>query len=202
MNLIQKIENVFNQNPNEVFTIKDLKHLGNIQSIYYCLKKLILNNKIIKMIRGFYTKAKYFKLLNEFVGVPIEFVLEKIQKEKNLKIVPFEDWSLNILGLDNQVPSITKYKWNGYNKIIKYGNNQIILNHTSNRFVNFESKNILLIIQALLGLGKNNINEKIINKLIYFCNQNNEKLNEDFSLLPKWMVSVLNRIKKELYNEK
>ena len=80
-------------------------------------------------------------------------------------IVPCGDTALNILGLSTQVPAAWSYVSDGTYKEYTYDNTTIKFKRTTNKEISKLSYKTALIVQALKALGKDNIDDIIINKL-------------------------------------
>ena len=71
-----------------------------------------------------------------------------------------------MLGLSTQVPAVWLYVSDGTYKEYTYGNTIIKFKRTTNKEISKVSYKTALVIQALKALGKENITNEIINKII------------------------------------
>ena len=116
-------------------------------------------------MRGIYAKPVYNDFLKEYIAPSPSLVAEALARNFGWTIVPCGDTALNILGLSTQVPAAWSYVSDGTYKEYTYDNTTIKFKRTTNKEISKLSYKTALIVQALKALGKDNIDDIIINKL-------------------------------------
>ena len=81
-------------------------------------------------------------------------------------IFPCGDTALNLLGLSTQVPVVWSYVSDGPYKEYSYDNATIKYKHTTNKEVSKLSPKTALVVQALKTLGKENIKDETIERIV------------------------------------
>ena len=110
-------------------------------------------------------KAEYNEFLQEYVVPNPDKVAHALARNFGWTIVPCGDTALNILGLSTQVPATWSYVSDGTYKEYTYDNTTIKFKRTTNKEISKLSYKTALVVQALKALGKDNIDDAIINKL-------------------------------------
>lgn len=206
MNLSKRIENIFFENPDTIYSIKDFYGFGKLNKIFKILKELVKSGKILSIINKYFMKREYIEILKEYsLGTSNEELSFKVAEENGWTIVPFEEKSLNMVGLDNQVPYVTYFRSSGPSLTFEKDNYNFKFIHIDPKYISNFPYKISLIIQALFALGEKNITNKHIKELIHFCKYNKIDLKtfkNKFKNLPYWMEECFNKIRKEIENEK
>ena len=148
-----------------VFVAVDFVDLADKTTVSVCLTRLESENIIQRILRGVYYKAEYNEFLQEYVVPNPDKVAHALARNFGWTIVPCGDTALNILGLSTQVPAAWSYVSDGTYKEYTYDNTTIKFKRTTNKEISKLSYNTALVVQALKALGKDNIDDAIINKL-------------------------------------
>lgn len=148
-----------------VFVTVDFVSITDKKNVNMSLLRLEDEGLILRIIRGVYYKAEYNDFLQEYVVPNPDKVAHAIARNFGWTITPCGDTALNILGLSTQVPAIWSYVSDGTYKEYSYDNTTIKFKRTTNKEISKLSYRTALIIQALKALGKDNIGNKVINKL-------------------------------------
>lgn len=148
-----------------VFVAVDFVSITDKKNVNMSLLRLEDEGLILRIIRGVYYKAEYNDFLQEYVVPNPDKVAHAIARNFGWTITPCGDTALNILGLSTQVPAIWSYVSDGTYKEYSYDNTTIKFKRTANKEISKLSYRTALIIQALKALGKDNIGNKVINKL-------------------------------------
>ncbi len=148
-----------------VFVAVDFVSITDKKNVNMSLLRLEDEGLILRIIRGVYYKAEYNDFLQEYVVPNPDKVAHAIARNFGWTITPCGDSALNILGLSTQVPAIWSYVSDGTYKEYSYDNTTIKFKRTTNKEISKLSYRTALIIQALKALGKDNIGNKVINKL-------------------------------------
>ena len=148
---------IMNSPDGSVFTTVDFADVIENSRVGVILSRLEEDGVIRRVMRGIYDKPVYNDFLKEYIAPSPSLVAEALARNFGWTIVPCGDTALNILGLSTQVPAAWSYVSDGTYKEYTYDNTTIKFKRTTNKTA--------LIVQALKALGKDNIDDTIINKL-------------------------------------
>lgn len=163
--LTQIEERITNASVGEVFVPSDFLDIADTAVIRKALSRLSESGKIRRVIRGVYDCPRFSNLLQEYEAPNMEQVAKAIARNFGWNIAPCGDTALNLLGLSTQVPAVWQYVSDGPYREYTVGNLQLKFKHTSNKDLAGQSYITALITQALKALGKDGVNDKIIQKL-------------------------------------
>ena len=148
-----------------VFTTVDFADVIENSRVGVILSRLEEDGVIRRVMRGIYDKPVYNDFLKEYIAPSPSLVAEALARNFGWTIVPCGDTALNILGLSTQVPATWSYVSDGTYKEYTYDNTTIKFKRTTNKEISKLSYKTALVVQALKALGKDNIDDTIINKL-------------------------------------
>ena len=149
----------------EVFVPSDFLDIADTTVVRKALSRLAESRKIRRIIRGVYDCPRFSNLLQEYEAPNMEQVAKAIARNFGWTIAPCGDTALNLLGLSTQVPAVWQYVSDGPYREYTVGNLTLKFKHTSNKDLAGQSYITALITQALKALGKDNVDDKIIQKL-------------------------------------
>ena len=148
------------------FSSNDLIHKFTRQEIDNTLSDLVKKEKIRRVARGIYDYPKYSELLQKQLSPDIEQVSRAYARKFNWKIEVSGESALNILGLSTQVVGRYIYLSNGPNKNYTLNDGTTIeFKKSSLKNIGFKYKESSLIVQALKALGKDRVDEQIIESI-------------------------------------
>lgn len=156
---------IMNSPDGSVFTTVDFADVIENSRVGVILSRLEEDGVIRRVMRGIYDKPVYNDFLKEYIAPSPSLVAEALARNFGWTIVPCGDTALNILGLSTQVPAAWSYVSDGTYKEYTYDNTTIKFKRTTNKEISKLSYKTALIVQALKALGKDNIDDIIINKL-------------------------------------
>ncbi len=156
---------IMNSPEGSVFTTVDFADVIENSRVGVILSRLEEDGVIRRVMRGIYDKPVYNDFLKEYIAPSPSLVAEALARNFGWTIVPCGDTALNILGLSTQVPATWSYVSDGTYKEYTYDNTTIKFKRTTNKEISKLSYKTALIVQALKALGKDNIDDTIINKL-------------------------------------
>ena len=148
-----------------VFTTVDFADVIENSRVGVILSRLEEDGVIRRVMRGIYDKPVYNDFIKEYLAPSPSLVAEALARNFGWTIVPCGDTALNILGLSTQVPAAWSYVSDGTYKEYTYDNTTIKFKRTTNKEISKLSYKTALVVQALKALGKDNIDDTIINKL-------------------------------------
>jgi hypothetical protein len=164
----EKILYRINERNYGAFTSSDFSDIDNYKQISKTLERLEDEKVISRVRRGIYILKKYNDILGMEESPDINEVAKAIARQFNIIIIPSGNYSLNIMGLSTQVPSKYIYITNGPYNEYDIGNNKIYFKHSTSREISFLPYRILIAIQGLKTIGKENIDSNILNKISSF----------------------------------
>lgn len=178
--------------PNTIFSLNDFKNYSNYNNIKIILYRLEKQKIIKRLMDGLYYKPKIAKLVNVEVPLNPNSIAFKIAEKFNWKIVPEPNVALNALDLSNQIPMKYIFLSTGPYRKYTFDNTNIYFKHASEKnFLDFTMKE-RLVIQAIKGLTKKNINTATINKLRNFLTSEEKKdFIKKINGTTKWIYEVL-----------
>lgn len=165
-NYIREIKNRISAAENgSVFVATDFVDITDKKTVAMGLTRLESDGVIRRLLRGVYEKPEYNEFLQEYVAPIPDKVAHALARNFGWTIVPCGDTALNLLGLSTQVPSVWIYVSDGIYKEYAYDNTVIQFKKTTNKEVSKLSYKTALTIQALKAIGKDKVNEIIIENL-------------------------------------
>ncbi|WBX36433.1 DUF6088 family protein [Mycoplasma capricolum] len=182
----------------KVFISNDFLDIASNETVRRTLNKLVNENKIKRIMNGFYYNPEYSELIHEYEMFTINELAFSIARKYNWEIAPFGIACLNILGLSTQVPAKMIYVSNGKNKTYKIQKREIEFKKVNNKEISNMSLKTKIVIQAIKEIGKNELNQKDINKI-----QNQLSDTEKQNLLKEakntiaWIYEYIRKICKE-----
>ena len=181
-----------------VITSVDFADITENSRVGVILSRIEAEGLIRRVLRGVYYKPEYNEFLNEYLAPSPNLVAEALARNFGWTITPCGDTALNILGLSTQVPAAWSYVSDGAYKEYTYDNTTIKFKHTTNKEISKLSQKTALIVQALKALGKDNIDDTIINKL---KNEMNDREKENALIEAKavtsWIYEYIKKICKD-----
>jgi hypothetical protein len=177
-----------------VFCAKDFADLSTRNTIDKNLTRLIDDGFVTRIDWGIY----HYPIIQKDIGIippSIDDIAQAIAHSLGVTITPSGAVCANILGFSNQVPAQNNYLTTGRSFKRKIGSNIICFKHTKiNPPIDTPSK-IILIINALNYLGKNNITDEILNKCASILSSVDKKyLIKMSNNLSSWMADIIYKL--------
>lgn len=192
----EKISNRINDfGSHKVFFANDFLDIASNATVRQILKRLADEDKIKRVIDGFYYNPRYSELIGEYEEVSIHELALAIARKYNWNIAPYNSTALNLLGLSTQVPTHYKYISSGRYKEYKIGDTILEFKKVNPGEIANMSLKTATVIQAIKSLGKESINDQVIQKIRENLTEK-EKLdlmNESKSV-PSWIYEVIREI--------
>jgi len=166
LTVLSNIKRIINESEmGTVFVPTDFTHISDKKIISNSLARIEEEKLIQRVIRGVYYKVEYNDYLQEYVSPLPDKVAHALARNFGWTIVPCGDTALNLLGLSTQIPAAWAYVSDGIYKEYSYENTTIKFKRTTNKEISKLSTKTALVVQALKALGKDNVTDKIIDKL-------------------------------------
>lgn len=148
-----------------VFVAADFADITDKTTTNVVLARLESEGIIRRVLRGVYDKPEYNEFLKEYIAPIPDNVAHALARNYGWTIVPCGDTALNLLGLSTQVPATWVYVSDGTYKEYAYDNTIIQFKKTTNKEVSKLSYKTALTIQALKALGKEKIDDAVLDSL-------------------------------------
>ena len=148
-----------------VFVATDFADITDKKTASVILTRIESEGIIRRVLRGVYDKPEYNEFLKEYVAPIPDNVAHALARNYGWTIVPCSDTALNLLGLSTQVPATWVYVSDGTYKEYAYDNTTIQFKKTTNKEVSKLSYKTALTIQALKALGKEKIDDAVLDSL-------------------------------------
>lgn len=148
-----------------VFVAADFADITDKTTTNVALARLKSEGIIRRVLRGVYDKPEYNEFLKEYIAPIPDNVAHALARNYGWTIVPCGDTALNLLGLSTQVPATWVYVSDGTYKEYTYDNTTIQFKRTTNKEVSKLSYKTALTIQALKALGKDKIDDAMLDSL-------------------------------------
>ena len=179
----------------KVFFANDFLDIASNATVRQILKRLVDEDKIQRVIDGFYYNPRYSELIGEYEAVSIHELALAIARKYNWNIAPYNSTALNLLGLSTQVPTHYKYISSGRYKEYKIGNTVLEFKKVNPGEIANMSLKTATVIQAIKSLGKENINAQVMQKIRENLTQEErtDLMNESKSV-PAWIYEVIREI--------
>ena len=179
----------------KVFFANDFLDIASNATVRQILKRLADEDKIKRVIDGFYYNPRYSELIGEYEAVSIHELALAIARKYNWNIAPYNSTALNLLGLSTQVPTHYKYISSGRYKKYKIGDTILEFKKVNPGEIANMSLKTATVIQAIKSLGKENITREVIQKIRKEVSEKEriDLMNESKSV-PSWIYEVIREI--------
>lgn len=186
---------ILNAEDGTVFVTSDFTDIATITTIRKCLGRQVEENAIRRIIDGVYEKPVYSNLLKEYVPANPEKVAYAIARGFHWTIAPCGDVALNKLGLSMQVPVVWSYISDGPYRKFSWDNVTISFKHRTNRQISFMSESTILVVEAIKTLGKDRIDEEVVNSLKNRLPKTERKqILEEAIGVSEWIYEVIRKV--------
>ncbi|HGK8261478.1 TPA: DUF6088 family protein [Streptococcus pyogenes] len=193
---LDQIKNRINDfDSRKVFINNDFLDIAGNETVRRTLNQLVSENKITRVINGFYYNPRYSELIGEYEAVSIHELALAIARKYNWNIAPYNSTALNLLGLSTQVPTHYKYISSGRYKEYKIGDTVLEFKKVNPGEIANMSLKTATVIQAIKSLGKENITSEVIQKIRENLSEKEriDLMNESKSV-PAWVYEVIREI--------
>ncbi|EFL54015.1 DUF6088 family protein [Finegoldia magna] len=193
---LDQIKNRINDfDSRKVFINNDFLDIAGNETVRRTLNQLVSENKIKRVINGFYYNPIYSELIGEYEAVSIHELAIAIARKYNWNIAPYNSTALNLLGLSTQVPTHYKYISSGRYKEYKIGDTILEFKKVNPGEIANMSLKTATVIQAIKSLGKEDITREVIQKIRENLTEKEriDLMNESKSV-PAWVYEVIREI--------
>ena len=192
----EKISDKINDfDSHKVFFANDFLDIASNATVRQILKRLADEDKIERVIDGFYYNPRYSELIGEYEEVSIHELALAIARKYNWNIAPYNSTALNLLGLSTQVPTHYKYISSGRYKEYKIGDTILEFKKVNPGEIANMSLKTATVIQAIKSLGKENITNEVIQKIRENLTEKERiDLTNESKSVPSWIYEVIREI--------
>jgi predicted transcriptional regulator of viral defense system len=177
----------------KIFFTDYFDKLGTPESCRKALEHLVKKGEIMRVSRGIYTIPQTSQYIGK-VSPSVDTIIKAVMKKDNANIVPTGSFAKNMLGLSTQLPLKIVYLTEGRSRKLKIGNTTVILKNTSTKNTAIKGKLSALAVQALKSIGKNNVTDEQIEKIVNILkNENQKHLEHDIKFSPMWIKQILRK---------
>lgn len=179
-----------------VFSARHFLDGGSRKAVDLALFRLAKRADIRRLGRGIYDFPKISLTLG-MLSPSIDAVAKEIAGKNSSKLKITGAQAANALGLTTQVPAKIVYLTDGPSRQMKIGNQTIQLKHTSPRVMATADQGSGLVIAALQYVGKENIDQSVIEKIERALSGLDKKeLRKNLGSVPDWMRPIISEVTK------
>lgn len=180
--------------PGYVFTPGDFLDLANRNAVGQILFRAVRAGRIRKLARGLFD----FPARHPRLGVltpPMDHVAIALKGREASRLQPSGAHAANLLGLSDQVPVKMVFFTDGRSRKIRIGKREVVLKKTTPRQMATAGRASGTVIQALRWLGRQNVDDKIVNILRrQLSSRDKRQLLDDMRYAPAWIGDVMRRV--------
>jgi hypothetical protein len=177
-----------------VFTPKDLTALGDPRSVGMALTRLSRKGIIRQLARGLYDYPIDHPTFGRIPPSP-DAVAKAFAARDASRLQPAGAYAANILGLSEHAPTRIVYLTDGPSHRVTFGQQEIVLKHTTPRNVATAGRKSGTIIQALRHIGRPHVNEQTLAILKrQLTEQDQKQLLRDLRHAPGWVADIMRQL--------
>lgn len=178
-----------------VFISNDFLDIANSETVRRTLNQLASEDKIRRIIKGFYYNPKYSELIGEYEAPSMHELAISIARKYNWNIAPYNSTALNLLGLSTQVPTTWKYLSSGRYKNYEVDGGVIEFKKVKPSEIANMSLKTATVIQAIKVIGKKNMTDSIIKKISGSLSKEEKKdLSDEARFVTAWIYEYIKEI--------
>ncbi len=179
------------------FTPAHFLDLGSYQAVALALKVLCDKGKIRRLARGLYDYPRQHPKLGDLAPTP-EQVARALADRDGSRIQPSGAYAANLLGLSEQVPAKVVFLTDATDRRVTIGRQEIVLKRTTPKNMATAGRTSGLVIQALRHLGKDHVDDAVIDKLARRLSPDDRRqLIKDIRYAPAWIGAIFRRLAQE-----
>ena len=179
----------------KAYTSKDFLDLGSRAAVDQALSRLTQESLIRRLKVGIYDFPRVNPKLGGQLSPNIYEVADAIARKNNIRIMTSGALAANRLGLSTQVPAQIIFLTDGQSKKVRINNSDIVFRHVSPKRIASCGKRSEVVLQALNYLGKDNVDDTIVNKIGRMLSEKDKQhLIKDAQGSSEWLIPVINKI--------
>ncbi len=177
-----------------VFTPAHFLDLGSYQAVALSLKNRCDKGQIRRLARGLYDYPRQHPKLGILAATPDQIAQALAEKDSS-RIQPSGAYAANLLGLTDQVPAQVIFLTDATDRRVKVGRQEIVLKRTTPKNMATAGRVSGLVIQALRCLGKDHIDDAVVEKLAQRLSPADcRQLLNDVRYAPAWIGAIFRRL--------
>jgi len=191
------ISRIYGAGRGSVFSPSDFSDLGSRTAVATALKRHKQAGTIRQVARGLYDyprKDPQFGLLSP----SSDTVAKALAGRDAVRLQASGAYAANLLGLSDQVPMKIIYLTSGRSRSVQFGQQQIILRHTTTKNMATVGRTSGLVIQALRYLGRRHVDDQVLSTLRRRLSAADRKtILKDLRYAPAWVADILRKLAME-----
>lgn len=181
------VKRIYAKHRGWVFTPNRFLDLGSRRSVDEALSLLEKAGTIRHLARGLYDYPASHPKLGTLSAQP-DAIAKALSESESTRLQPSGAYSVNLLGLSQQVPAKYVYLTDGASKRVQVGKLEIQLKQTTPKNMKTAGRASGLVIQAFRYLGKDGVTDKGVAQLKRTLSAEDKiKLWKDRIYAPAWM---------------
>lgn len=189
------LDYIRHQGAGQVYTSKDLLHLGTRAAIDQALSRLAKAGDIQRLSRGLYCLPRTNPRLGIVVGPDADEIARALARQTGSRIAPSGALAANQLGLSPQVPAKNVYLTDGRSREVHVGNQVFVMKHVAPKELPIGSPLSAAIFQALRYLGTGSIDDDVLTRLRRrLSSKQRRELLKDACYTTGWIGDVVRKI--------
>lgn len=192
------ISRIYGAGRGSVFSPSDFSDLGSRTAVATALKRHKQAGTIRQVARGLYNYPRQdpqFGLLSP----SSDTVAKALAGRDAVRLQASGAYAANLLGLSDQVPMKIVYLTSGRSRSVQFGQQQIILRHTTTKNMATVGRTSGLVIQALRYLGRRHVDDQVLSRLRRRLSAADRKtILKDLRYAPAWVADILRKLAMEV----
>ena len=177
-----------------VFTPTHFDDLAGRSTVSIVLKRHTDTGTFRNLARGLYDYPKTDPQLGPLQPT-VDDIANALAGRDEIRLQPSGAYAANRLGLSTQVPMRVVYLTDGRSRTVQIGKRQILLRNTTPKNMAAAGKISGLIIQALKHIGKDQVDDAIIDQLDRRIDDPGRKqLLKDIRSAPAWIADIFRKL--------
>lgn len=169
-NAVQSITNkilsrIYGKGRGWSFSQIDFIDIGTRDAVDQALSRLARRGSIRRLLPGLYDYPRYSELLQRAVAPDMQEVAQALARKRNWDIVPDEATSLQLLGIDTQVPARYRFLSSGPSTEYHILGTRLEFMHRKQQRTSIDDSFAATLVQALHALGEGAVTENERNHL-------------------------------------
>lgn len=179
----------------KVFFANDFLDIASYETARKTLNRMVNERKIQRVIGGFYYNPRYSELIGEYEAASIHELALAIARKYNWNIAPHGSTALNLSGLSTQVPTHYTYISSGRYKTYKIADTVLEFKKVNPGEIANMSLKTATVIQAIKSLGKEHINDQVVQQIREnLTGKERKDLMDESKSVSAWMYEVIREI--------
>jgi len=189
----QILRSIYNHKRGKIFFPANFSKFGSSTAVRQALNRLEDKGILLRLARGIYLFPKKHKVLGVLFPTLEELAIA-IAKRDKARIIPTGLYALNKLGFSTQVPMNVVYLTDGSPRNIKVGKGSIKFKPAPTKLLAARNDKMILIIQALKHIKKDNITQEIKKKITkQLATVPSQDIEHDIKLAPSWINDLITK---------